>query len=110
MFARYVQIFINHFHYLNNEGKRAGFLLFSNKQLTADLEAIALQLQTSLTQLSLQKLPYSQQVDQFFNQIRDAFDAAKEARVDRAPLESRYQRIQLQPFLSKKTILNLSRN
>lgn len=82
----HIEVFLQHFHYLNNKGSRSGCLMFGNKGLTAGLEGIATKLRADLT--ALNQRPHES--SEFFTIIRDSFTAAENLRAKHGkPLQPR---------------------
>lgn len=87
----HIEIFLQHFHYLNHKGSRSGCLMFGNNGLTAELEGVAKKLRTDLTALNQHPDKSADEIHaEFFARIRESFAAAENLRVKHGkPLQPR---------------------
>jgi len=91
-FKQLINKFLSAFNYVDENGKRNGFLLFSNSLLTQDLERLAIDLKRKLIALAdNNEISDVTKCDEFKKLIEDSFKDAQKARINHATLETRHE-------------------
>lgn len=91
-FRNLMKTFLKSFHYVDENGKRMGFILFANKGLTQDLENLAISLKKSLITLAAdEKQTDEQKCHEFKKFINESFTKAQAARLKYGSLCQAYE-------------------
>src|SRR5690349_4822978 len=91
-FRNMMKTFLSSFNYLDENGKRKGFILFSNKGLTQDLENLAIDLKKNLRTLAAEeKATDEKKCCEFKKLIEACFTQAQDARLKHGSLCQAYE-------------------
>lgn len=85
--SKLIQTFIDNFQYLDEKGKRKGFMMFSNRELTERLEMLAINLKSVLQAVANNTLPGVQddeKLEEFYPAIENAITHVRNARFEKA--------------------------
>ncbi len=91
-FRTMVKTFLSAFNYVDENGKRKGFIFFANKGLTQDLENLAIDLKKNLRTLAAdEKSSDEQKCQEFKRLIETCFKQAQDARLKHGSVGQAYE-------------------